>query len=296
MDLNRVRIFVEVVEHGSFTAAAAALGLPKSSVSRAVAKLEQELGATLLHRTTRSLRLTDAGRAYADRARGALQELGAAADRVRGALDEARGLVRLTAPPNFGRMLGELLARFLRAHPHVQLEVTLSNRTVDLIEEGIDLALRAGRLADSSLVARKIAASAWALYAAPAYLEQHGRPRRIADLARHPCLLFRAPGATARWTLHGPRGAQTVAVTGPLSCDELAMLVEACRQGVGIALLPGQAATAAVEAGELVPLLPDFRVTGGALWLVYPPDRRMPRRVELLRDFLLAELRAPSSA
>lgn len=296
MDLNRVRIFIEVVDRGSFTAAAATLGLPKSSVSRAVGKLEQELGATLLHRTTRSLRLTDVGRAYADRARGALQELGEAADRVRGALDEARGLVRLTAPPNFARMLGELLARFLRAHPHVQLEVTLSNRTVDLIEEGIDLALRAGRLADSTLVARKIVASPWALYAAPAYLERHGRPRRIGDLARHPCLLFRAPGAAARWTLQGPRGAQTVAVTGPLSCDELAMLVEACRQGIGIALLPGQTATAPVEAGELVPLLPDFRVTGGALWLVYPPDRRMPRRVELLRDFLLAELRAPVSA
>ncbi len=294
MDLNHVRLFVEVVDRGTFTAAATALGLPKSSVSRGVAALEAQLGVTLLHRTTRRVTLTDAGRDYADHARNALHELDEAGDRVGSAADEAHGLVRMTAPPDLsgGGMIAQILARFLLAHPRVQLDVVLTGRAVDLVAEGIDLAVRAGRLADSSLIARRVAGSVARLYAAPAYLARRGRPRRIEDLARHDCLLHRASGSSARWTLEGPRGARTVEVRGALSCDELSLLVDGARHGIGIALLPDGAATRAVEEGALVPLLPDWGLGGAALWLVHPPTRHLPRRVAVLRDFLYDELRA----
>jgi DNA-binding transcriptional LysR family regulator len=180
MDLNHVAVFAEVVRAGSFTAAAASLGLPKSSVSRTVARLEDDLGVRLLHRTTRALGLTDAGRVYYERVQRALGALSEAASDAAGDTLEPRGLVRMTAPPDMGAMeLVGMLARFRSDHPEITVEVALSGRFVDLVEEGFDLAIRGGRLDDSTLVARKIGTTDFALYAAPGYLARRGAPQTL---------------------------------------------------------------------------------------------------------------------
>jgi DNA-binding transcriptional LysR family regulator len=289
MDLNHVSLFVHVVEKGGFTAAADAVGLPKSSVSRSVARLEQDLGVTLLRRTTRSVTLTDAGKVYYERARVAVQQLAEAGDVVSDAGEEPRGLIRVTAPIDVtGGLLAEPLARFLATYPKIELDLVLTGRTVDLVAEGIDLAVRAGRLADSSLIAKKVVNSSLGLFAAPSYLARRGTPRRLADLERHDCIVYR--GET-RWTLEGPRGVESVDVRPRLRCDELSFIVHAASQGVGIALLPRVGPPRSLDP-RLVPVLPDLAMQGGALYLVHPAMRHLPRRVQLLRDFLFDELRA----
>jgi len=293
MDLNRVHAFVQVVEKGSFTAAAQSLGLPKSSVSRSVSRLEQDLGVTLLRRTTRTSTLTDAGVAYYERARAAVQQLVEAADAASDAGDEPRGVVRLTAPIDVsGRMLTEPLVRFVREHPRIHLDLVLTARQVDLVAEGIDLAVRAGRLADSTLIARRIGATPVALFASPEYLARRGRPKKLADLARHDCVLFRGNGMRSRWTLDGPRGEESVEVQGPISADEMQFVVNATDLGAGVAMLPVGLAQASLDAGRIVRVLPELSQRGGSIYVVHPSMKHLPRRVALLRDFLLAELKA----
>lgn len=287
MDLNHVSVFVQVVDKGGFTAAAAAVGLPKSSVSRSVARLEQDLGVTLLQRTTRTVALTDAGKVYYERARAAVQQLTEAGDVASDAGDEPRGLIRLTAPVDAsGGLLVAPLARFLQLYPKIELDLILTGRTLDLIAEGIDLAVRAGRLADSSLIAKKVAASSLGLFASAEYLERRGKPKKLADLARHDCIVYRNE---TRWTLQGPRGAESVDVQPRIRSDELGFLTQAVGQGIGIALLP-KMRTAPVERA-LVPVLPELSVHGAALYLVHPAMKHLPRRVQLLRDFLFEELK-----
>ncbi|MBC8131381.1 MAG: LysR family transcriptional regulator, partial [Deltaproteobacteria bacterium] len=218
MDLNRISTFVRVVETGTFTAAAAALGLPKSSVSRGVAQLEEALGVRLLQRTTRKLNLTDAGRSYFQRVRAAMSGLEQANSAAADTEHEPRGIVRVTAPGDFGNgLLSAVIADFLLLHPRIHVDVTLTGRWVNLVEEGFDLAVRAGKLRDSSLVARKIAVTDMGLYAAPTYLERRGRPRRLGELANHECLLHRSGKGIMPWRLTGPRGPELVSVSGPVT-------------------------------------------------------------------------------
>jgi DNA-binding transcriptional LysR family regulator len=207
IDLNQVATFVKVVESGSFTAAAAALGLPKSSVSRGVGRLEDSLGVRLLQRTTRKLHLTEAGRGYFQQARVALGGLHEANAVVADLGQEPHGTVRITTPADSGDgLFANLIAGFVALHPRIRVEVSLTGRRVDLVAEGFDLAVRAGPLDDSSLVARRVAATDLRLYAAPSYLERRGRPRRLADLAAHDCLALRTSQGLFPWRLTGPRG------------------------------------------------------------------------------------------
>jgi DNA-binding transcriptional LysR family regulator len=293
IDLNRVAAFVRVVDAQSFTAAAKLLGVPKSSVSRALSKLEQDLGVTLLRRTTRRLSLTEAGTLYLGHAREALQLLSDARNAVVEADEEPRGTVRLTAPADpTGRMLAVPIARFLRQYPHIHVELIITPRHVDLVEEGIDLALRAGKLDDTALVGKRIDAEPLKLYAAPSYLAERGTPRRLKDLVRHDCVLFRGVRGAARWSLSSPRGSESVTVRGPVNADDFPLVARFACEGLGIALLPRILATPALLAGELEAILPHYQAnTGGALYLVYPASRQLPQRVRLLRDFLFEALR-----
>jgi DNA-binding transcriptional LysR family regulator len=289
VDLNNVAVFVEVVERGSFTAAAASLGLPKSSVSRSVARLENELGVTLLRRTTRKIALTDAGREWFERARRALSELedaGAVASRDE---RDPHGIVRLTAPPDAARALVDALARFAERYPRVHVELIVTSRRLDLIEERIDLALRGGQLSDSSLIARKLFESALGLYAAPSYLERRGRPKSLADLAQHDVVLFRGVRGRSTLVLEGPRGRTKVDVTGPISADDFTTVVDALLAGMGIGLAPEVWIQEPVLAGRLERVLPKWSVRGGAIHLLHA-GTRLPERVRLLRDFLVQEL------
>ncbi|PPK62369.1 LysR family transcriptional regulator [Actinokineospora auranticolor] len=281
-ELGDVAVFVRVVEAGSFSAAARALWMPKSSVSRRVARLENRLGVRLLHRTTRSLSLTDAGRAYHARVSVALSELDSAAGAAADSREAPRGLVRLAARPDVGaEVLPELVAAFLTRHPEMRVEVVLST-SVDLVEGGFDLALRAGEGGSGST---RLQDARFRLFASPVYLARKGIPQRPADLAAHLCLRF---GDADRWHLHGPRGEVSVEVSGQLAADDLSFVRRAAVAGAGIALLPEPAVAASVRGGLLTLVLPDHHAEGRPLHLVVPSNRHLPLRVAVLRDFLVA--------
>lgn len=294
VDLNDVVALVRVVEAGSFTGAAAALGLPKSAVSRRVARLEEALGVRLLQRTTRSLHLTDAGVAYHARAAGALGALAEARDVATEATGEPRGTVRLTAPVDMGGgVISEVLTAFAKAYPKVNVDVELTGRLVDLVAEGFDLAIRAGQLRDSSLVARRLGEAHTVLVASPEYLARRGTPKTVADLAKHECILFRSKQGESKWALEGPRGEETVIVHGTLTGDDFTFVRSVAAHGGGIGLVPVPGTATDFEAGRLVPVLTDYHGPSSPVHLVYPSARFLPQRVAVLRDFVVQNFRIP---
>jgi DNA-binding transcriptional LysR family regulator len=290
VDLNRVAAFARVVETGSFTAAASALGVRKSSVSRSVAALEADLGIRLLQRTTRRLSLTEAGHAYYDRARDALAGLDEAREAVSSLGTEPRGLVRFTAPVDLADELAPITGQFLREHPRVRVEALLTGRYVDLVKEGFDLAVRAGVLADSSLLARKLGDSDLGLFASPDYLEGRGRPRRVADLAHHDCILYRAGGGKATWRLQGRHGEERVSVQGRVDADELTFVRGMLLAGSGIGFVPVYLFAPLVESGQLERVLPQYAHHGSAIHIVWPSRRFEPAAVSLFRDAIASSL------
>jgi DNA-binding transcriptional LysR family regulator len=293
MDLNLVATFVKVAEASGFTAAARALGLPTSSVSRKVSTLEATLKVRLIQRSTRKLILTEAGRAYFERARASLAGLADATSAVADMSRDVAGPIRLTAAPDSSGILAGFLAEFLARYPKVRLEVLLTPRRVDLVAEGVDLALRAGRrLDDSSLVVRRIGPADLGLYAAPAYLRRAGTPRTLAELSRHRFVLFGPPDTRRTLKLVGPRGEETVEIDGPITVDELSFGTDVAAAGVGIGLAAAifaEGPPARARGGKRPPLvrvLPEYRFAGSELNLVSPPTAYEPTRVSLLRDFL----------
>jgi DNA-binding transcriptional LysR family regulator len=292
LDYNRVALFVSVVRAGSFTAAGERLGLPKSSLSRSLTQLEKELGVRLLQRTTRKLALTDAGQAYYDAVAGPVAAVDEADAAVRELGAAPRGRVRITTPPTFGTMnMATDFARFARQHPGIRIEISVSSRVVDLVAEGFDLAVRAGRLEDSALIARRIGASEKALFAAPAYLRRRGRPRSPADLPAHDWVLYRAHDGRAHLHLHGADGAEVACeVSSGLVADDLLFVLSAAEAGAGLALLPIHAAIESLRAGRLEVVLPGWMETGSGVYVVVPSARQLPARVALVRDFLVEHL------
>lgn len=287
MDLNEVATFVRVVQAGGFSAAAEELGLPKSTVSRRVSRLEQRLGVRLLERTTRRMRLTEAGQSYFDQVRGpvsALQQASSAAEQEQ---DEPRGTLRLSAPVEFAPIFGSMLACFTREYPEIHVQVELTGRYVDLIREGVDVALRAGELADSSLVARKLgSAELWA-YASPDYLKDVDLPETPADLETHRCVLFRSPDGTSRWEMVKGDQAAIVEVSGGTSGDDYAFVVAATRFGGGIGFIPSFIGHHHEKEGSLVRVLDGWHSRGSGLHLVYPSAQFLPAKVKAFRDYLL---------
>ena len=290
IDLNRIRLFVRVAEAGSFTAAARLSGLPKSSVSRAVAALERELAVQLIQRTTRRLHLTEAGRAYFESVSRALSGIDEAAAAVSELQDAPRGRVRITAPGDLGHwLLAPILVRFAMRYPEVHLEVSLTQRLVDLVQEGFDLALRVGKLADSRLVARPLGLIRAGVFAAPRYLKRRGDPHSVTELSEHDCVLFRSISGRAVWQLVGPAGRRNIEVRGAVGADDGQFIREAAAAGEGLALLP-IFARSGPERRDLQRVLPEYATVGEPLQLVYPTARFLPKRVVLLRDQLLKEL------
>lgn len=274
VDLNHVALFARVVETGSFSTAARALGVPKSTISRQIAKLEADLGARLLHRTTRKLELTALGRRYYDEASEGLSRLAAATDHLSATQAVPSGTIRVAAPVEMGaRQLMAVIPAFLQANPKVDVELVLADGIVDLVAERIDVAFRTGQLPSSSLVARKLGPTRRVLVASPEYLRERGTPKRLADLREHDCVVFGPTVDKATWRLDGPDGRHEVRVHGRLAVDSArAALVAACA-GVGIALLPEAVAADEIASGRLRQVLPRWAVEGGGLWLVYPSNR-----------------------
>jgi DNA-binding transcriptional LysR family regulator len=280
-----VSAFVSVVEAGSFTAAARALALPKSSISRRVSHLEDALGVRLLQRTTRQLRLTDAGREYFERVSSALAGVQEAHAAIADLQDRPKGIVRLAASTEWGGwLLAPIVSMFIEQYPEIRVDLSITDRTVDLVKDGFDLALSSGPLADSSLLVRTIESLESGLFAAPAYLEKHGTPASVADLTSH-AFILRRPGPTNRLQLFGAK-TETVVVTGPVTTDDRSFGFEAVRAGLGIGVLPirGCAGTG------LMHLLPSYRLGGISTHIVYPASRHIPQRVVLFREFLAAHL------
>ncbi|MBX3233966.1 MAG: LysR family transcriptional regulator [Labilithrix sp.] len=296
MDLNHVTAFVRVVQDGSFTAAAKALGLPKSSVSRSVAQLEQDLGVRLLHRTTRKLHLTDAGTAFHDRVARALADIDEAQSAASDLQRELRGVVRITAPVDLGVWaVAGIAARFVKKHPTVHVEVRLGSRVVDLVAEGFDLAVRAGKLRDQSLIARRVGSLELGLYASAKYLARRGAPASLADLAQHDCVLLQTDSGPMTWKLVGPDGDEhAVEPRGSISADDISFMKKAVLAAGGIALLPLFLCAREEASGKLVRVLPDYRLGGSDLHVVYPSVRYVPQRVVAFRDYLVRELSALS--
>lgn len=286
MDWSRVPVFLKVVEQGSFTAAAKLLGVPKSTTSRSVTTLERELNVQLIKRTTRALELTEAGRAFYARAKAAGAALEEAQAELQQNADEVSGRVRLSVP-NDAMPMVSVVSAFAKKHPNIEVELLVSNRQVNLIEEGVDLALRAGKLDDSSLIARRLAQSDLGFFASPEYLRRHGAPKKVDDLSKHELVLFRSRTAKQRVRLESTAGEEReVQLHGQVSVDDLSFVRGLVLGGVGLGLLPIFFMEVRAFGQRLERVLPDWRVAGGGVHLVMPAQKYVPARVRLLADFI----------
>ena len=293
MDLNAIAVFVKVVQAGSFSRAARLLGMPNTTVSAKVARLEKHLGVTLIQRTTRKLNVTPQGRAYFDRCVNGLEELAAGESLLTSASGEPTGLLRITAPVDVGHhVLPRIVREYLCAHPKVHIELLITNRRVDLVAEGVDLAIRAGKLKDSTLVARPFITYQGGLWASRTYVASRGEPKTPDELARHDGLFFsRLPREALR--LASGRKKAKVPLSWRIAADDLETLRAFVLQGDGIGAMPDYLARD--HAGEVVRVLPEWSWTRAALSFVYPGRRFVPPTVRSFIDAALAfEARAPA--
>lgn len=285
--LDAMQLFVRVVDSGSYTAAAEQMEISRALASKLIQALEERLGVRLLHRTTRRLSLTEAGEAYYQRASNILVQLAEAESEAAELQVEPRGRLRVSAPMSFAvRHLGNLLGEFQHRFPRIELELSLNDRQVDLVEEGFDLAIRIARLADSSYVARQLAPAKLAVVASPAYLKRHGEPTIPTELARHNCLIYTLTPRPGEWVfLHGEERT-AVNVKGNLRVNNGDVLVRAAIDSAGIALSPTFMIGDELRAGTLVPLLTRWKVPAPGIYAIYPPSRALPAKTRSLIDFL----------
>lgn len=291
IDLNAMRLFAQVVEAGSFTAAARELSMPKSTLSRRIAQLEDELDSRLLQRTTRSLRLTDLGKDFYLHCRRMVEEAKEAERTISRVQEMPRGLLRVSAPVEFeANLLGYLVADYLQRYPEVTLELDLSNRFVDLIEEGFDLALRAGRLEDSSLIAKRLGETRLVVCAAPAYLARRGAPATPKHLTEHDCLVY--PGVDGRSLLQfsGPNQMLQVQLEGRLTANSMGALRDAAIAGLGIAVLPLTLCQEALEQQRLQAILEDWQLPTEGIYAVYPSPRHLTPKLQSFIEFIAERL------
>lgn len=277
-DLNELLVFTRVVQAGSFTDAARILGMPKSSVSKKVADLEERLGVRLLQRTTRKLGLTDAGRVYFQRGARIVADLEEAEQAVAELEALPRGLLRATAPLAFG-WLAPIISSFLKRCPEVQLELACTDRVVDLVHDGFDVAIRASALQDSTLIARKLGAIKRVLVASPAYLKKQGTPREPGELTAHACISFGGGVSPNLWALVRGETKIEVQVTPRLSVNDFDILLHAARAGAGIAWVPDFLVAEDLSARRLKAVLPAWCSAEAAVHAVYPSARHLSPKV-----------------
>lgn len=288
-DLEAWAIFATVVEHRSFSAAAIALGLSKATVSKAITRLETQTGASLFHRTSRRLALTETGASLSERAAHILADAQAIDECARESTTAPAGLVRLAVPMSFGLAhVGPIIARFLTAFPEIDVDLNLSDERVDLVGDGYDAALRIAALPDSSLRARKLRDVAVRIVAAPAYLERRGNPRHPADLSQHDCFGYAYFATPEHWRLIHAESHEISVVkpSGRLRLNNADAMLPALVAGHGIAIVPDFIIDAAIGRGDVVTILPGWSPPAIALHLVTPPGRLRPRRVDALLTYL----------
>jgi DNA-binding transcriptional LysR family regulator len=291
-DFEALAIFARVVEMRSFAGAARELALSKATVSKAVSRLEERLGTRLFNRTSRQLALTDAGRRLAGRAAQLVIDGEAAESETLAQSTAPRGLVRLAVPMTFGvKVIAPLLPEFLAAYPEVSIDLHLSDAMVDLIGDGFDAGVRIARLPDSSLVARRLCAVRRYTVAAPSYLKAHGRPTHPMHLAQHRCFGYAYLSTPGVWHFANAAGEQaSVRPSGPLRVNNGEAILPALLAGLGIADLPDFIVREAIDDGRVEVILKDWKQPEGSVHLVLPPGGPRPARVEVLADFLAAQL------
>jgi DNA-binding transcriptional LysR family regulator len=292
MDLNEVLVFARVVQAGSFTTAALKLGMPKSTVSRKVSELEERLKSRLLQRTTRKLSLTDVGRTYYDYCARIVGEIEDAERAVSSLQESPRGLLRVTAPVNFA-FLGPIVSDYLKRYPEVRIDLFCTGRTVDLIEERFDLGIRAGTLADSTLIARNLGSVRWFLVATPAYLKRRGRPRSPEDLKKHDGLLFGAGLDSAGVRLEDADRSVQIALSARLLVSDMDVLYAVATAGLGIALLPAFRCVEELRARRLERVLADWNAPSTPVHVVYPSTRHLSPKVKSFVDHLHQRMTPP---
>jgi len=280
-------IFTRVVDEGSFTAAAGALELPKSTVSRRVSRLEEQLGLQLLRRTTRSLSLTDAGRAFHAEASSAVEAFEAAGKAACSVLSEPHGRLRVTAPAELGTRAFGVLLDFNQAFPEVHLDLDLTNSYVDIIEQGYDVALRGGDPPLGTLTGQSLVSTDAFLVASPDYLRQKAAPKRARDLFRHESILFPRWLENSCWELTGKQASSMVPVKGMLTVNNLEAVRLAALRGCGIGLLPEGHIANDLADGTLVRVLPGLRKKLAGVWIVYPRTRYLSAKVRAFVEYVV---------
>jgi len=285
--LTSMSVFVKVVAHHSFAVAAREMGLSRAGVSKHILALEQSLGARLLNRNTRRLSLTEVGAIVHERYARILEEIDEV-ERSAGALQiRPRGVLRISAPISFGLThLAPVVADYMARYREVSIDMVLNDRAVDLIEEGFDAAIRIGHLADSSLVARHLAAIHFVACSSPEYVARHGVPQRPSDLLQHNCVVYSLREGHGEWRFTGPSGEESVQISGRLKSNNGNFLRIALIKGEGIGLAPTFLVGEDVAAGRLVPLLPDYPPAPSDLTIVYPHRRQLSAKVRSFVDFL----------
>lgn len=297
IDLNALAVFVSVVEAGSFTGGAAALGLPKGSVSRKISGLEAELGVRLINRTTRKLSLTDMGRVYYEQCRDGLHKLDAAHRLIGETQSVPRGVLRISAPADTGvGGLTDWIAAYLKRYDQAKIEVVLSDRYVDLIEQRIDLAFRAGRLQDSTFVARKLVTTTRVLCASPDYLKRRGAPKIVDDLRAYDGIVHGNQVDGTVWVLHGPEGEVSVPVGGRIAGHNMRLVLNAALAGLGIALIPQTIARDGIASGRLRQVLKSYASPEQGLYAIYPSGRQLSANIRAFLDIAVEMIEAEREA
>jgi DNA-binding transcriptional LysR family regulator len=291
--LVAMEMFVRIVETGNFSAVARQLGTTQPTISKQLTALEQRLQTRLLNRSTRSISLTEAGAAYYERCRRILDEV-REAEGALGKLQSAlSGTLHVNASIGLGQIfITPLLLKFQRQYPELAIELSLNDRYIDLVEEGVDLAVRVGRLADSNLVARRLGSSRRVVVATPAYLAARGTPNRPEDLAHHSCLLYAYLSTGNEWSFNGPDGEIRVRVRGDFKANNGDAIRQALLAGVGVAISPDWLIHDKLESGEVVALLPEFAPPPLDINAVYPSGRHVSTKVRTFIEFLQDEFKA----
>ena len=282
-----MKTFAAVVDSGSFVRASDALDMSKPAVSRHIAELEQRLGVRLLQRTTRKLSLTEEGRLFYARSKALLADVEVAEAEVSAKSVAVKGLIKVNVPVSFGLLeLAPLWPDFMTKYPEVELDITLADRVVDLVEEGYDLAVRIARLPNSSLVSRKLASARMVLCAAPGYLRRRGKPKHPSDLVGHDVLSYSLLATGDQWSFDGPDGAVSVTVKPVLRTNSGDTCIAAARRNKGIVLQPSFMVGADLTSGALVELMPQFRSLEFGIYAVYPTRQHLSPKVRAMIDFL----------